>query len=234
MKFKQIVNKMLVTVALAALTAGAALAQKPNKQNKPAFEPRKESKQVLQSKSLVAKAGDAAITPANVDSFEHGYDFVRAAYFSGAIEEMEENGMAIVELAYLIDALEGQPEAAQLQKVLKQVLRYEGTQDERFQAVEQAANSYVARQKGEAAWYFKTGYAMTRLSLALYLGDNADVQKQLQAVKTLSETAPNTVSTEVLNPMKTLAKYAPKGIYTNDEMVAMDDTVNGILETVLA
>lgn len=230
--YKQIATFGIAVLLFLTVLVANSNAQMPDvKKSQKSFLSLKQFKS-LNQKSLAAKAG-GTITPANVESFDLGFSFVRVMYFASiAQEDPEANTYAIVELVYLIDRFDGKPEAVALQNVLKALVRGNGSGGVFWNRIEAIAKGYSAKLKGEQKWYFDSGNTLTRLSLATYLGDAAMLKKELQNLQALTKIAPKTIPTEILQPMASLAKYAAQGEIGEAEFLAIDETIGGVMDNV--
>ncbi len=180
-----------------------------------------------------APAADNGIAKANVESFSTGFAMVRVMYYAGTDKAEDGDASAILELVYLIDKFEGQPaEAAQLQKVLKMVVRNTGTRQERWNAVQDAINTHRKSLHGEALWYFNLGVIVPKLSLYAYLKDSAGLKSDFSSFQQLVQNAPQGVPAAVLTPMQQLAKYATQASYSNDELAAIGSTTGTVMDAV--
>lgn len=178
----------------------------------------------------------SVVSAGNRGSFDFGYGFVKAAYFAGvAHEDAEAGNMAIVELVKLADRLENQPElAADLNKALKMVVRGSGSGDERSAIVEKAADIYSARAQGENKFYLDLGLTLTRLTLANYERDGEKIKKELQNLQNLINIAPQSVSGELMTPLKNLSTLAALSNYKESQYFEIDKLTGDVMTLVFA
>src|SRR2546421_5918159 len=183
----------------------------------------------LADKAVLA---DNAIAKANVDSFNTGFALVRAMYLASVSQEDEESAPdAIVEIVYFADEFEGQPEAAQLQKLLKMIVRKTGTRQERWDAAQDVINTHQKRLQGESLWYFNAGVVIPKISLSTYLKDSAGLKSDFNSLQKLVENAPQGIPASVLTPMRQLAKYATQASYSKDDLSAIASTTGTVMDT---
>jgi hypothetical protein len=181
-----------------------------------------------------ARAG-GEISEENYKQFDLGFALVRAGYFSQvAVDDEEFNSDAIVELVYLADRLEGQPEAAKLEAVLKMVVRGTGTAEQRWDAVGEVVKSYSARQQPGARWFFDSGVTLTKVSLYSYLEDQPNLQAELKTLQQLIAKTPQGVPAEVTKPMREVAQYAAQQALTSDDYEKIAETAGQAMESVLS
>jgi hypothetical protein len=96
----------------------------------------------------------------------------------------------IVDLVYLIDELEGQPEAAQLQTMMKQIIRGQKDQSLVSNEIAVISNTYLNRQTAEQKWFFNVGTSQMRLMYAGWAKDATATSKNLKDLQLLMKNAP--------------------------------------------
>lgn len=177
----------------------------------------------------------AKTSTVNQNKFDLGRIFAYAIIDAEGLDENEEAyTYLVVDLAELIDKLEGSPEALKLQKVLKSVIRHTADGSQVRKEIESISKTYLAKQKSEQKWYFKSGSTVINLVLASYNGDDAEMKKRLAEIQVLIKIAPKSTSKEILNPMNQLAKYGGQTSFSEDDYVAIFEEVNALNENVAA
>ncbi len=175
------------------------------------------------------------ISPANQTSYQIGKDFAMAIDDSKTMKDSNDSfNYTIVDLVYLIDELEGQAEAAQLQAILKGVVR--GTKDLTKVSSEIGiiSNTYFARLSAEQKWFYNVGTAQMNLMLAGYGKDAAGTAKNLKDLQQLVKTAPVGTSKLILEAINGLAKYATLNPFTVADYGDMIDDAKLITTLVYA
>lgn len=195
-------NFKIYTVAVAILTAFSfatstnALAQKPRQT--------RETRTGNNRRSMMP-----GVAASNKLSYQIGKDFAIAIEDAKYMKNDNESfNFAIIDLVFLIDGLEGQAEAAQLQAILKGVVR--GSKDLTMVSSEIASVSktYFARQTAEQKWYFAVGSTQMNLMVAGWSKDAIGAAKNTKELQALAKTAPAGTPTLVLEAIKGLSKYA--------------------------
>lgn len=239
-QIKNYSSKLFLTVAAAlSILTGIAAAQMPGK-----YEEKRErfaermSRQAVEAKSLAAnKSGvskSAAVSLANSDTFQNGKDFAMAMFDAEGIDEYEEAyTYTILDLVHLIDRLEGQPEAAKLQKTLKSVIRGTATGAVVKKDIETVSKAYSARQKVDRKWYFNAGQTSMNLMIATFMNEDANIKKNITALQGLIKTAPKGTAKEILDPMSALAKYIAPKTYTDEDYTAIFESVGSLMDAVI-
>lgn len=240
---KNIYQKISQVIFIAAIIAigfiSTAYAQAVSAQTVKRAETRNFSKNpaanIAQILNRRAKNRGAIVSAEDRAQFDLGYAFVRAMYYASAADnDKEARNSAIVELVYLIERLEGQPEAARLQKVLKSIVRQTGFGAERWNEIEQISFVYNAKIKENERWFFDFGMTMTRLVLATYFHDCDKIAKGLQKLQLLAKIAPKNLPAELIEPIKSLETYAAQNSFDDKEFMTIDNAVGGLMQTVLA
>lgn len=242
-----ILNKAILTVATAAgILTGTAFAQqttgKTDDNRAQLVEELHRQTKEMYAKSLAVldnaageKAGAAAVVLTNGDNFRVGKEFAVAMFDAEGIDESDEAfNYTIIDLAYLIDRLEGQAEAVKLQKTLKSVLRGTSSAAAVKTEIEIISRLYLNRQKATQKWYFNAGRAAMNLKISSYLGEDARVKKDLSDLQALIKIAPKGTSESILEPMGNLVKYAAKATFTDEDYTAIYDGIDGVMNAVSA
>jgi len=149
------------------------------------------------------------VSAASQNAYQIGKDFTMAINDSKTMKDNGDNfNYTIVDLVYLIDELEGQAEGAQLQTMMKQIIR--GQKDQTLVSNEIAAisNTYLNRQTAEQKWFFNVGTSQMRLMYAGWAKDATATAKNLKDLQLLMKTAPLGTPKLVIEAINGLSKYA--------------------------
>lgn len=155
------------------------------------------------------------VSAANQNAFQIGKDFAMAIDDAKTMKtDSASFNYTIVDLVYLIDELEGQPEAAQLQTMMKQIIR--GQKDQTLVSSEIAAisSTFLARQNVEQKWYFNVGTSQMNLMIAGWGKDAAATAKYMKELQALSKSAPVSTPKIILEAINGLSKYATLNPFT--------------------
>ena len=241
LQIKQTLNKLCIAVALAMVFIGTAFAQMPDK----SATDREQLNELLRrdlpiaNKTVAADKREvvkkSAVTADNSTNFTIGKNFALAKFDAAALEDYKESlNYTILDLVRLIDDLDGQPEAVQLQKTLKSVLRRTSTALKISQEIEAISKTYLARQKVDPKWYFNAGQTSMSLMISSYQNDDAKVKKGLAELQSLIKAAPPGTAQEVIDPMNVLTKYIAKTTFTEADYSAIYEGVGNVIEVVSA
>lgn len=174
-----------------------------------------------------------SISEINRNSFDVGQRFAFTFFDAQGLEDEKAYQFLIVDLVELIDKLEGQPEAVELQQVLTSVVRktVESVQVQR--EIETMAKNYLARQKDESQWYFNSGATLVKLVMASYFSKDAELKNRLSEMQALITIAPKETPPEMIEPMGDLVKYMAQTAFTEDDYVAIIEGALGIGNSVI-
>jgi hypothetical protein len=175
------------------------------------------------------------VSAVNQTSYQIGKDFAMAIDDSKTMKDDGESfNYTIVDLVYLVDELEGQSEAVQLQAILKGVVR--GTKDltKVSGEISTISNMYFARLSGEQKWFYNVGTAQMNLMIAGYSKDAAATAKNLKDLQLLIKSAPQGTSKLVLEAINGLSKYATLNPFTVADYGDMIDDAKLITTLVYA
>ena len=155
------------------------------------------------------------VSAASQSAYQIGKDFAMAVDDSKTMKDNGDNfNYTIVDLVYLIDELEGQAEAAQLQTLMKQIVR--GQKDQTLVSGEIAAisNTYLNRQTADQKWFFNVGTSQMRLMYAGWAKDATATAKHLKDLQLLTKSAPVGTPKLIIEAINGLSKYATLNPFT--------------------
>ena len=219
-------GSQLVTVAVLTITlAGAVFPQKP-------IEPvrRQIEQNVAGGVSSAAEkknnSKESRVSPVNRTNFVLSSKFVSAIKDAAYLDSDETAAKsAIVDLVYLIDAFEGQPEAAVLQRILKSAVRKTATAAQVGLEIEKTSKLYSNHLPRSQKWYFNAGTALTNLVFDTYVNDDAAMKSALSEIRELMLIAPKDTPAEITIPMNSLAKYVAAAFTEKDYAAIFQNSV---------
>lgn len=192
------------------------------------------SKEFLPNKLSINSHGQN-VSAVNQHNFNIGSKFVFAILNSSLLENNEKVlNSTIIDLVYLIDSLDGEPESAALQKTLQSLIRKTANCGEIRTEIINASNSYSTRLRGEESWYYSSGATVTNLLINAYFGDNTAIKKNLSEILNLVKIAPQETSEKITLSMKSLAEYVKKSTFAKDDYLALLQDANILIDTVNA
>ena len=239
---KQTINKLFVVVAVATILTGAVSAQQTQK-NREQFEQLiRENSQIQTTEiqtNIAATQNERAVTPkknlTNQDNFNLGKDLALAKFDASGIGKNEDAASyTILDLVYLIDRFEDQPEAANLKAILKSVVRETADSDRVQKDIDMVFKIYLKRQNAGQKWYLNAGMTSMNLSIATYFGEDAGIKKGLSELQALIKIAPKGTPKEIIDPMNVLAKYVTKTAFTEEDYIAIFDGVGNVMDAATA
>ena len=175
------------------------------------------------------------VSAASQSAYQIGKDFAMAVDDSKTMKDDGQSfNFTIVDLVYLIDELEGQAEAAQLQSLMKSIIR--GQKDQTLVSSEIAAisNTYLNRQTAEQKWFFNVGTSQMRLVYAGWAKVATATAKHLKDLQLLTKSAPDGTPRLIIEAINGLTKYATLNPFTVADYGEMVDDAKMITTLVYA
>ncbi len=230
-QFKQISNKLFIVIALAIVLTGSVFAQKSVEGENLRKQISESTRRVSRIENRTAAISKSVFSYANSLNFQVGKDFALAIYDAKDLDNSDEAlNYTIVDMVYLIDDLENQSEAAQLQKLLQAAVRRTKSGAQISMEIETISKTYMARQKVDQKWYYNAGFGSMNLMISAYLGDNALTKKDVTQLQALIKIAPENTPKEIINPLNDLAKFAAKTVFTQEDYTAIHAAVENVLK----
>jgi len=183
-----------------------------------------------------AKSNSAGkVTPENRFSFNLGSSLTWTMFYASFVgEDIKMEDKAIVNLVFIIDALEGLPEAEALQKTLKNIVRYTCKSQQCAQEIQAVIKSLEKQMQGESQWFFNTGLTVSNLYIANAIEDVASVKSSLTQIQALMDKAPKTIPIELISQMKTVTEYVKKEKLTGNDYVAISSNLDNLIGVIKA
>jgi hypothetical protein len=169
------------------------------------------------------KPATDAVSNANLNNYYIGYDFV----MSRSLIQEEDPTKCLARLTILWDELEGQPEAAQIETLMRMVVRG-STANDRLAKLEAAEVAIELRYKGEQKWYYNVGKAYTQLSFDLSAKDGKAVSTRMLELGKLGQSAPATVPPTFTAALVKIGEYGAKSSFTDNDVEAITSQFNTI------
>lgn len=234
--------KMVGVIGMISVLSGVLFAQIPARKS---FEFNRKAEQIhgftefnfeknalFVTNSAKAKGGQF-VTAQNKLGFNIATKFTMAKFDASLFRNNAEvKNMLVVALVYLVNDLEGQPEAAQLQKTLKLLLDEKNDSAQILANIENASESFSNRLPEEQKWYFASGATVTNLMIGTYMSDNTTIRKNLSEMQTLIKIAPKGTSDAIISTMNDLTKYAGNTHFADDDYHAILQAANQIGDSI--
>ena len=238
-----IFSKLLLVIGMAAIFTGASFAQvnsaNPESDNTKYENARRSLKMTAKSTQLragnIVNAKGKYASAENQANFNVGTNFVLAVLSAERLNESRADfDFAIVDLVYLIDSLEGTPEAPVLQKTLKSIIRGTGNSSQVSKEIIEASISYAARLNKEQLWYYSTGMTVTNLLFDVYQKDDAAIKESLSRIQSVLQLAPEGTSEEIIRSMQKLVNYISQATFADGDYNGLMDGVAGVANSINA
>lgn len=177
-----------------------------------------------------ARIGADAISAENVNNYFIGGDLVSSRNF--ILSEDQRN--AITQLAVVWDELQGQPEAVQMEALLRMQIRSTGTIKDRLNKLDAIQAAVEARFKGEQKWFYNVGKAYTQMYIGLNGKDVVAVKNNMVELGNLAKTAPASSPTSFTTALATLGQLGGKSSLTDAEIATVQAQFDAIDKIIYA
>jgi len=201
------VKKFVLGLVIGIIGVVAATAQQTQTNNK-LF------KAVPVMKRTAAKAG---VGGEYLNSYFLGYDL------EAAKEHIRKNETrdALAQLAFLWDELYLQPEAAQVEAVLRAVVRGQGTADMKIAKLDSVATSLDTRLKPDHKWYYGVGKAYSQMTISGNNQDYTTMTMKLVELGKFGKTAPTGTPAELVAAMAKIGELVAKPNLSDDDVAVL-------------
>jgi hypothetical protein len=213
-----IFSKIALGAAIGILTTAACFGQKPD------LKGRDVHRNSFKTRSTAAPQ----IKAEYVNSYYIGYDLDTAKYYIRANETRE----ALAQLAFLWDELYQQPEAAQVEAVMRTLVRYNGTADQMIARLELARASIEARLSADHKWFYSVGKNYSQMFTAFDKDDYQDLSVRLGEFGKLSKSAPAGTPADLVNALAKLGQYSGKTTFSDNDVAVLKvqwDTIDKLI-----
>ena len=166
---------------------------------------------------LAVNAADAKIGAEYINSYYLGYDLESAKNFIRSDQTRE----ALAQLAFLWDELYLQPEASQIESVMRMVIRFQGTADQKIAKLETVRTNIEARLKTDHKWYYSVGKTSSQMTIAVNAEDYSAFGAKLAELGKLATTAPAGTPAKLVSAMAKLGGYSGKTDLSDDDVAAI-------------
>ena len=162
-------------------------------------------------------AAKSSIGADYLNSYFLGYDLEAAKEHIRKNETRE----ALAQLAFLWDELYLQPEASQVEAVLRAVVRNQGTTDMKIAKLDAVATSLDTRLKPDHKWYYSVGKTYSQMSVAANNDDFTTMTTRLVELGKLAKIAPTGTPTDLVNAMAKIGEIITKPKLTDDDIAVI-------------
>ncbi len=213
---KQTIGKLLTAVAFAAILGGTVFALPFRPEADKNFEKSAKklwTKSFVKVEKMALKNKGGMVEAINQGNFLLGHYMVRTSY-DAYFEDFE--GVA-GDLEFLIEAFQGQPEAFELENLLKSVTDGTANAEEIYAAMKSVEGSYRDQLSDEQKWFFDYGEWTTCLIGDTVIKEDEYIFEDLDALQRMAEDAPPEVAKEILEPVTLLAEYSEQDSFTDED-----------------
>ena len=186
------------------------------------------NRSVKVAKTRGIQSSTDTISSANLNNYYIGYDFVMSRKLIGE----DDHSKCLSRLTILWDELEGQPEASQIETLMRMVVRGYGTEEDRLAKLDAAQVAVELRIKGDQKWFYSLGKSYTKLSFDLEAKDSNVIRARMVELGKLGQSAPTTVPPAFAAALVKIGVYAAKSSLSDDDVAVVTtqfETIDKIL-----
>jgi hypothetical protein len=189
------------------------------------------------ARTAVRNSSGGSVSAINKASFNTGswFSFVISdVSLVGNMENPDIINATIADLVFLIDSLEGQPEAVTLQKTLRSFVRRTSTIEQILREIQTTYVSYSGRLAAEQKWYFTSGVVVTDLVISLAYQNNEGVMAGLSKTRGLIKDAPKGTSPDILEMLGSIVKFSSRTSLADADYKALFEGAFSIINLISA
>jgi hypothetical protein len=178
--------------------------------------------------ALKRAAAKSGIGAEYLNSYFLGYDLEAAKEHIRKKETRE----ALAQLAFLWDELYLQPEASQVEAVLRAVVRGQGTIDMAIAKLDSVATSLDTRLKPDHKWYYNVGKTYSQVSITANNEDYKTFSMKLAELGKLAKTSPAGTPVDLITAMAKIGEIATKSDITDNDVAilkAQFETIDNVI-----
>ena len=159
-----------------------------------------------------------------LNSYLLGYDLEAAKEHIRKDETRE----ALAQLAFLWDELYLQPEASQVEAVMRAVVRNQGTADMKIAKLDSVAASLNTRLKPDHKWYYNVGKTYSQVTNAANNDDYTTMTTKLADLGKLAKVSPTGTPTELVTAMAKIGEIIGKSDLTDNDVAVLKSQLETI------
>jgi hypothetical protein len=180
-----LLNKIKIVAIFGILAAGSVFGQSI-----------KETRAVARPTATARSVGK--ISTENANNYFVGYDFDLVARYIKKDDKFRES---IAQMTILWDELYSQPEAADIEALMRMTVRGQGSTELQLAKLEKAKESVEKRLTGEGRWYYNVGLAYSQMFTALDAENMAGFKQALSDMNKLSKGSPAGTPVELVSAL---------------------------------
>jgi len=211
-----LLNKIKIVALFGILAAGSVFGQGLNEKRvmaRPAASPRSGGK----------------ISTENVNNYYVGYDFDLVARY---IKKDDKFRDSIAQMTILWDELYLQPEATDVEALMRMTVRGQATTELQLARLEKAKASVEKRLTGDARWYYDVGQSYSQMFTALDAENMAAFKQALTEMNKLSKASPTGTPVEFVSALSKIGSLINHTQFGDDEVAvfkAQCDTIDKLI-----
>lgn len=207
-----LLNKLQIVALFGILAAGSVFGQGLNEKR-------------VMARPTSAPRTTGKISADNVNNYYVGYDFDLVARY---IKNEDKFRDSITQMTILWDELYQQPEAADIEALMRMTVRGQGTTDLQLARLEKAKASVEKRLTGESRWYYNVGLVYSQMFTALDAENMAGFKQSLNDMTKLSKTSPAGTPAEFVSALSKIGSLINHTQFGDDEAALFKNQCDAI------
>ena len=165
------------------------------------------------------------ISAENVNNYFVGYDFDLVARY---IKKDDKFRDSVAQMTILWDELYSQPEAADIEALMRMTVRGQGSTELQLARLEKAKESVEKRLTGEARWYYNVGLAYSQMFTALDAENMVGFKQALTDMNKLSKASPAGTPVELVSALSKIGSLLTHTQFGDDEVATFKTQCDAI------
>ena len=197
-----LLNGLKIIALLGILAAGSVFGQGLNEKR-------------AMARTAISPKSASQFSSENANTFYVGYDFDLVARY---IKKDDTDREAIAQMTVLWDELYLQPEATDIEALMRMTVRGQATKELQLGRLEKAKTSVEKRLTGDARWYYNAGRTYSQMFTALDAEDMAAFKQALADIDKLSKSSPAGTPAEFVAAMSKIGSLLTHTQFGDDEV----------------
>ena len=211
-----VLNKLKIVALFGILAGGSVFGQGLN-------EKRVDAQRAASPRSV------GKISTENVNNYYVGYDFDLVARY---IKNDDKFRDSVAQMTILWDELYLQPEAVEIEALMRITVRGQGTKELQLSRLEKAKASVEKRLTGESRWYYDVGQSYSQMFTALDAENMAGFKQELTKMNQLSKASPVGTPAEFVSALSKIGSLINHTEFGDDEIATFKtqcDTIDKLI-----
>ena len=182
------------------------------------------------ARPVVSPRTAGKISAENINNYFVGYDFDLVARYIKKDDKVRDS---IAQMTILWDELYSQPEANDIEALMRMTVRGQGTTELQIAKLEKAKESVEKRLSGDARWYYNVGLAYSQMFTAIDAENMSAFKQSLGTIGKLSKASPAGTPTELVSALSKIGSLLNHDQFGDDEeaiLKAQSEAIDKLIE----